>query len=262
MSAAAICKPGFAWPKQPGTRELQRHLARHRVKVIHSGSSVKVSHAFIYDCLGWDSDSERDALRSMLRAKEKLIWRCIALGADRLLTLTYRENVEDLEQSKKHLRLFWKIIKRHIPDWKFVGVAEYQKRGAVHWHLAVTGWQNVQLLRRVWLGVLEADGLEGNIDVTAPDHRGRTAAEHIGGYIAKYLAKGFETGDRVRYSHYYVTSRGLVYETTTYTVFGYTDDEMAAFVEDLCTSLGGKVRTRWRSYGNSPMDAAGGVRTW
>lgn len=258
MTALCVEKGGAPWPVDPHTRMHERHRVRHRVKVTHSGGAVRASHALVYDCLGYDSDPERDAVRTLARAKEKLVWRTIALQADHLLTLTYRECVDDLEVSRKHLRLFWKLVKRHIEGFKFVGVAEWQERGAVHWHLALKGFHDVNLLRRLWRGVLQADGLQGNIDIKF--FHGKSS-EAIASYISKYLGKGFDVGDKPRYSHYYVTSRGLVFETVTYHCFGYSDDEIAGFVEDLISSLGGVVRTRWRSSG-SDIERSGGMRTW
>jgi hypothetical protein len=73
-------------------------------------------------------------------------------------------------------------------DWQYVAVAEEQKRGAWHWHLAVCGRQDVALLRASWRHVVG----EGNIDVSAPGAKGRNDALALVRYLGKYLAKGFD----------------------------------------------------------------------
>lgn len=261
MTVQCIEKNNSAWPIDPFTRSPVTRRCYHRVKKIYCDAAVQVSHAFVYDVLGRDSDPERDAERTFIRAREKLKWRCIALRADHLLTLTYRQNVADLEESRKHLRLFWKLVKRNIDGFRFVGVAERQERGAVHWHLGLHGFHDVALLRRIWSGVIAVDGYDGNIDIQF--FHGKSS-ERIGSYISKYLFKGFEAsleGERPRYSHYYVTSRGLVFETLTFHAFGYSDGEIAGFCESLLTSEGARVRTRWRMRGGELVQS-GGLRSW
>jgi len=251
------------------SRSTGLHVARKasgsmffRVKRVYTGSDVHVSYAFLTQTFRPEDDGkdeQRKAQYVYMRAKQKIHDRVLSLRATHLLTLTYRDNVEDLDLSRKHLRLFWRIVRRKFPQWKFVGVAEFQKRGAVHWHLALEGFQDVHFLRSCWQTVLAADGFEGNIDVKF--FQGKSSAV-IANYISKYLGKGFEVGDRPHYSHYYVTSRGLVVDTLIYHVFGYSDEEIQAFAESLVAEQHGLVRSRWRSATKHFGVESGGMATW
>jgi len=141
------------------------------------------------------------------------------MRADRLFTLTYRENMQDRERLMgdftRFLRLVRKALKR---DWPYVAVVERQERGAFHIHCAVIGWQNIKVLRRCWYQALGGTGDEtgdktpGQIDVTPP--RGRWGSgfrcwqsSKLGGYLVKYLHKTFDEvgAEKKRYWH----SQGL-----------------------------------------------------
>lgn len=50
-------------------------------------------------------------------------------------TLTFKENITDLELANRHFNNFIKSIRRLYPDFKYLCVPEFQKRGAVHYHL-------------------------------------------------------------------------------------------------------------------------------
>lgn len=233
--------------------------AYYSVKETVCGANVDVRYAIVYDTDYSKLDSQENALKVRNRALRKIKQRVMTLGADRLLTLTYQQNMQDLAQAKKDLRQFYKTVKKKYPLWKFVGVAEYQDRGAIHWHLAVKGFQDVRYLRQCWLSCTGGPG-SGNIDVTPP-RKGRLAeiCAKLAEYISKYLGKGFEIDDKPRYSHYYVTSRGLVAETQSYHVYGYDHHDIEEFVRGLLANRGVKVRTKWWVDDHKER---GGGRSW
>jgi hypothetical protein len=174
--------------------------------------------------------------RAVRRAKQSIRWLCKQMAADRLFTLTYRANVEDREQVKADFKEFLRLVRkggfnyrtkggeiRRAPPqkgWKYVAVLERQDRGALHIHVAVKGWQRVEVLRAAWYraasgldGCRCCDGLEsgadtpGAVNVTSPRDFGKnrrdwkTAA--LAGYITKYLSKTFNEccADKKRYWH-------------------------------------------------------------
>ena len=143
--------------------------------------------------------------RACRRARSRLRQLILSANADHLLTLTYRENVTDYRQSCADLGRFIRIVKKHLPGWVYVGVPEQQKRGAWHWHLAVIGRQDVDLLRTCWH---DAAG-DGNIDVQRP--RPGTLNRRLGivRYLGKYLAKGFKQGNRELNGHRFRASHGI-----------------------------------------------------
>jgi len=131
-----------------------------------------------------------DLDRSMRRSKATVRRKCMSGGLDHLLTLTYRENRTDLDQAFADLKRFFRLVRVSIPDFKYVSVVEYQTRGAIHFHIAVKGFQNVRLLRSVWWQVVGEN--MGNIDVQAPLHRRKGSPwdlAKLAGYMTKYITK-------------------------------------------------------------------------
>lgn len=51
------------------------------------------------------------------------------------LTLTFADNITSIEQANKQFNIWRTYIKKLKSDFKCVGVPEFQKRGAVHYHL-------------------------------------------------------------------------------------------------------------------------------
>lgn len=143
--------------------------------------------------------------RAVRRAKSRLRQLILAGNLTHLLTLTYRENVTDFIRAKDDLSRFIRKVRRHIPDWDFVAVAEQQERGAWHWHIAVRGRQNVELVRRLWREVVG----EGNIDVSAPKGSRIDQRLYLVKYLGKYLVKAFAIGQRNLNAHRFRASRRI-----------------------------------------------------
>jgi hypothetical protein len=133
------------------------------------------------------------------RAKKNVRHRCKTIGADRMVTLTYRENMIDRERALKHWDLFRRRLGK-VKHFHYVAVIEEQERGALHFHVAVQGRQNYALLRSIWQSVLgkDADGRQmGQVNVRDP-HRfgfGSKGAHKLASYIAKYCGKEMNTRD-------------------------------------------------------------------
>jgi hypothetical protein len=125
--------------------------------------------------------------RGSRRARSRLRQLILASRADHLLTLTYRENIIDPDRACADLAKFVRIVKRRKPEWVYIAVVERQARGALHWHLAVCGRQDVALLRAAWRHVVG----HGNIDVAAPRGSGSSHTLRLVRYLGKYLSKGF-----------------------------------------------------------------------
>ena len=103
---------------------------------------------------GESENAEANRDRAVRRARSRLRQLILATRADHLLTLTYRNNVNEFERACEDLSKFVRIIRRLKPDWTYIAVAERQARGAWHWHLAVRGRQDVGLLRASWRRVV------------------------------------------------------------------------------------------------------------
>ena len=145
---------------------------------------------------GGDEESRRDRCRRVAeaRARRELRWALASIGADHLLTCTFRANVQDHRAARKVWEYFVKIVRARYPSWKYAAVMELQERGAIHFHAGVCGYQDVKYLRTAWLRA--AGDFGGNIHVKAEQRRwggeGATWRKHkLAGYLGKYLGKAF-----------------------------------------------------------------------
>ena len=143
--------------------------------------------------------------RSARRAKTRVRRLVKSMGCDSLLTLTYWENVTDLERAKRDLKEFVRRMKRVIPGFAYVAAFERQKRGSWHVHLAihrlpqklaasngvkVKSWN---VVRAVWRSVVGA--ARGTINEARRKAYSRWSCAKLAGYLSKYMTKAFEDGD-------------------------------------------------------------------
>lgn len=146
------------------------------------------------------------------RAKKNVRMCCKQIRADRMVTLTYRENMIDRDTALKHWKAFCRKLGRH-KQFHYVAVIEEQERGALHFHVAVSGRQMYALLRSIWQGILGrgADGQQmGQVNVRDP-HKfgfGQNGAHKLASYIAKYCSKEMQC--RALDQKRYFRSRGIV----------------------------------------------------
>lgn len=121
--------------------------------------------------------------RSALRAKQK-IKRLVQTNFNnrsKFITLTFNDsNTFDINQPKTTNLYFKKFIERlryKFGDFKYLYVLEFQKRGAVHYHMvAELPYIQNELLREIWgHGFVRINKI--------------TKSSSIGAYISKYLSK-------------------------------------------------------------------------
>lgn len=117
---------------------------------------------------------------------------------DKFLTLTFAENMTDIEECNY---LFKKFIKRlkwnyKLQNLKYLAVIEFQERGAVHYHV---------LLNIPYIPHKELQELWGNgfVFVNAIKH-----VDNLGAYILKYMTKD-NNDTRLMGKKAYLTSRNL-----------------------------------------------------
>lgn len=51
------------------------------------------------------------------------------------ITLTFEENIQDVKVANKRFKYFIDKVRRVKPDLKYLCITEFQKRGAIHYHL-------------------------------------------------------------------------------------------------------------------------------
>lgn len=171
--------------------------------------------------------------RSCRRAKTKVRRLAKYKRLDTMLTLTYSENQQDRVLAQKHFAAFVRRLKRVIPSFEYIAVAERQKRGAWHWHAAIKNvlagyWvggcyvHSWKLLRSIWRSVI---GGGGNVDVKPPGKPGQ-GVHKLASYLTKYITKGFSSG--VKNQNRYQASgcdlpRGVVLELPTVGMYAVRD---------------------------------------
>lgn len=168
-----------------------------------------------------ETKAQENHNRAVRRAKQNIRWLCKVMQADRLFTLSYRENQNDREQARADFTRFLRLVRSGwrgqdgVPNWQYVAVLELQERGAFHIHCAVKGFQRIKYLRKCWYKALGGTGEEtgsetpGAVNVTNPDkarwgHTGRQwKVNKLAGYLTKYLAKTFDvsSAEKKRYWH-------------------------------------------------------------
>lgn len=145
-----------------------------------------------------DKKSESRA-RSNIRARNQV--RRLALSNftsnSKFLTLTFKENLTDVSQANELFKEFIKKVrKKHDKNLKYLAVVEFQKRGAVHYHmLCDLKYIGVDKLAKLWG--------HGGITIKKIKH-----VDNVGAYIVKYMTK--QTVDERMFSKkMYQCSRNL-----------------------------------------------------
>jgi hypothetical protein len=97
---------------------------------------------------GASKNKEQNEKMAQARAKGEIRRKCLSIQADHLITLTYRDNMEDRDRVLTDLERLRRMLSRSDYRMPYVAVLECQKRGAIHPHLVVRGFQDIRLLRR------------------------------------------------------------------------------------------------------------------
>lgn len=155
---------------------------------------------------------EMDAIvlqKSQSRARTKVRRHCLAISADNLLTLTFKENVTNIEEAWKTFNYFARLMNKKFPkSFLYIAVPEYQKRGAVHFHLAIQGFYHHKAVRSIWRKAAGKRG--GNIDFSSAKNKKfkHLGPRDIASYLAKYITKNdIVAMNKKRYS----VSRGIIH---------------------------------------------------
>jgi len=136
------------------------------------------------------------------------------------LTLTYARNEKNLSNANEDFRLFMKLLSREVnKKLRYVAVPEFQKRGAVHYHILFFNLPKLKPAR--------VQELWGNGSIRIEKVKG---IKNMAAYFAKYLTK--DTVDkRMKGFRILKCSRGLV-RPQVY----YNDDALR--VRDTMTDTG------------------------
>jgi len=101
-------------------------------------------------------------------------------GMDKFLTLTFAENVTDIKVANYEFKKFRQKLQRSlgISALKYLGVVEFQKRGAIHYHLMIDmPYIDQDRIQALWG--------QGRVWIERIRDKNKT-----GMYLAKYMKKG------------------------------------------------------------------------
>lgn len=148
---------------------------------------------------------DRNIIRSKLQCQR--IAKANAKEWKSFITLTYADNMQDIKKGKKDLSNFLDKIKKVKKDFKYIAIPEFQKRGAVHFHLLTNlSLQDNDIIFqqkdnnnyydvKYWCkGFTSVEFLEGDI-------------KKIVGYISKYMTE--DCDHRLFMIRRYTTSQNL-----------------------------------------------------
>lgn len=114
---------------------------------------------------------------------------------DKFFTITFAENITDIECANYELKKYILVLKYHFGDFKFVVVTEFQQRGAIHFHMVCNlPYVDVNKLTETWGNGFCRINRTDNVD-------------NIGAYVTKYMTKAID--DRLKGKKCYRTSRNL-----------------------------------------------------
>lgn len=168
---------------------------------------------------------------SAKRAKQAVRLRCKTIAADRMITLTYRENMQDEERLKRDWDSFRRRMGRH-KQFDYVATVEEQERGAYHIHVAVRGRQSYQLVRSIWqriVGTDDAGRQMGQINVRDP-HKfgfGKNGQHKLASYISKYITKDQDSHELNKKRYW--SSKGIPVPEKNYYQLPYGSTAVEAF---------------------------------
>lgn len=92
-------------------------------------------------------------------------------------TFTFAENVTDLTMAHKAWDKFVKRLRRRYGDFKYINVVEFQKRGAVHYHML----SDLPYIPNSELAEIWGQGFVKINDIAHVDN--------VGAYVVKYMTK-------------------------------------------------------------------------
>ena len=101
---------------------------------------------------------------------------------NKFMTLTFADNMTDLKQANYLFNQFAKRMTYRFPNFEYLAVPEFQKRGAIHYHLLCN-------LPYIEIGGLEYIWSHGIVNI-----RQICKVNNLGSYMSKYLGKELFNG--------------------------------------------------------------------
>ena len=125
------------------------------------------------------SSRTRNEMRRLINANPELLT---------FLTLTFKENISDIQLANKIFNRFIVRIRKEDENFKYIAVIEFQKRGAVHYHLLcnldIKNLADATKRRIFKQNFSQNQWKNGFVKVKEVEH-----VDNMGAYFCKYLSK-------------------------------------------------------------------------
>lgn len=125
---------------------------------------------------------------------------------DTFITLTYAENMQDIEKADNDFKKFIQRFKYRFKDLKYIAVREFQKRGAIHFHM-ICNWkkvfENEEQIKECERWFAENIWRHGFVDIKVMD-----GVDNVGAYLIKYMTKDIAI-EAFKGKKAYLCSKGL-----------------------------------------------------
>lgn len=153
-----------------------------------------------------------------------------------LITLTYGKNVPTDHESKKHLDIFLKRLRRLHPTCKYLWVAEKQKRGAIHYHILTPYYTSKDFVNSAWNEIAAAwQTSKGyNIQTLLPNV---IKVNSAGSYLAKYLQKEGQNIGGNGYGIDFSTRKLMKDETITFIAHDLEPEQVNEITQTIISTL-------------------------
>lgn len=132
-------------------------------------------------------------IRSMKRTKRKIIQLVnsnFVVNKSSFLTLTFKDNIRDYDIAFSYWDKFKKKIEYHFKlKLTYLGVVEFQQRGAIHFHICLF---NVPIFRHDLLYQFWNDFSSKNDNFGSVNIKSLNEVDNIGAYLTYYMGKNFD----------------------------------------------------------------------
>lgn len=211
------------------SEDLQLEMARIRGYSKNKTEKEKIGHDRI------EADIENKN-RSMVRSKQSVEKRIIKMGADRMLTLTFQENICDIDKANIALKTMLASLRKIKKGFQYVVVPERQKRGAIHYHFALErffAWNDLLIMWRKCItkaGIKGSGGIHINKKFKNKHRKGdQRNLVALAKYLAKYIGKEVDgeqeifTKGKKRYyaSKFIENKKEIVYSCYCWVMYEY-----------------------------------------
>jgi len=127
----------------------------------------------------------------------------------RFFTATFKDNITNMDYANGQFKKFIKRVKYNYGDFKYIAVIEFQKRGAIHYHmLSDFGYIEQKELEKIW-----GNGFVWIRDLLKANNG--KPVDNVGAYLVKYMNKNV-IDKRLMGKKAYFTSRNLARPEVVY----------------------------------------------